>query len=252
MEGKDEIMSKRKKNRTDKRIRSDPIKIATEIKQELRGILRRIDELKMPFTPEFVESRPDGNRFRIRHATSYERIHEDICTLAGMVWHLKDRIGRWFSATGRQVEPSLEDLAASNTALCVCADLIDSKKHGGGCNRSGHSPKLNGLKLAPNGPVQFRYDGALKVAEIHVPSDDPIPYVVQIVSAEGHVFADDNDVPINAIDLICTAFDCWNQLLAQTMLLSDSNPEDSKLFKMLNRFKERQFPVFQSDLIPTL
>jgi hypothetical protein len=240
----------KKKKKPDKRMRSNPEVIANEIKQELRGILRRIDELKSPFKPSLVPvAEGEVARYRLWGATSVERIHEDLCTLAGMVWHLKDRLSRWLTTSKLSSSPSIEEIANGNLPLTVCADLIDSKKHGGGCNRSGLLPKLAGLQFKPNGPIGMRYDGVMQLGEFNLPTDEPVSYTVQIVNGNGEIFADMDGNITNAIDIICLAFDYWADIVLKSPLLLSSVPRDAKLKKMLYQFKKRDFPVFQSDLV---
>jgi hypothetical protein len=152
---------KKPRNRQ-KRERVNAAEMAAEIRKELRGILRRMDELRRPMPVELVEGVPEGEpRYLLRKASAYEAIQEDVITLAGMVWHLKDRLKRWMADSGLECQPSIEDLAAAHKAMLICGDLIDSKKHGGGSNRSGYSPQVGGISFRPGGVMALRYDGAL-------------------------------------------------------------------------------------------
>jgi hypothetical protein len=174
---------------------------------------------------------------------AHEAIIEDVIGLAGMVWHLKDRLNRWFSATGKTYEPSIEEIAETDKPLLVCGDLIDSKKHGGGSNRSGFAPKVGNIGFNPGGQMGIKYDGALKLADIRVSKPDPIPFTAEILSGdEQYTFGP-------AIEVISKAFENWRRVIDDSDLLGGSDPESRELRRLLERFENGQMPIFQSELI---
>src|SRR4051812_14865928 len=107
-------MSKKPRNRQPReRVSADDM--AAEIRRELRGILRRMDDMRRPMLVELVDGIPEGEpRYRLRKASAYEAIQEDVITLAGMVWHLKDRIKRWMTAAQLACTPTVEEMAERN------------------------------------------------------------------------------------------------------------------------------------------
>lgn len=236
-------MSRKPRNRQP-RERVSAAEMATEIRKELRGILRRMDDLRRPMAVELVAGVPEGEpRYLLRKASAYEAIQEDVITLAGMVWHLKDRLKRWMAASQLACSPTIEELAERNKPLLVCADLIDSKKHGGGSNRSGYAPRVGGISFRPNGVMAIRYDGALKAGDIRVINADPIPYTVEIVTGDGKgTFGP-------AIDVICNAFEQWRVVVGNIDLLGGSDAESVQLRRLLDRFKNGQTPYFYSELV---
>jgi len=226
------------------RMRVNADEMAAEIRSELRSILRRMDDLRRPMPVELVEGVPEGEpRYLLRKGAAYESIQEDVITLAGMVWHLKDRLKRWMAASGLECSPTIEEMAAAHKPMLICGDLIDSKKHGGGCNRSGYAPKVDGIGFRPNGLMAMKYDGALKAGEILVMNPDPIPYTVEIVSGVC------NATFGPAIDLICNAFEQWCDLIDKADLLGGGDGESVQLRRLLQRFKNGTTPYFHSELI---
>ncbi len=241
-------MSKKQKRRNNQpRVRVNADEMATEIRKELRGIFRRIDGLRRPLDVEPMEGIPEGEpRYLIRQAGHYEAIQEEVITLAGMVWHLKDRIKRWMAASCLGCSPTVEELADACMPLKVCGDLIDSKKHGGGSNGSGYSPKVSGISLPTNGLLAIRYDGGLKAGEFLVTKPDPMPYTIEIVSGDGKFTFGP------AVDVICKAFEQWRVLIENLDLLGGSDGESVQLRRLFNRFEQGLTPIFRSELTSRL
>lgn len=237
-------MGKKKPRNRQPRERVNAADMAAEIRKELRGILRRVDELRRPLTPELLEGISDGEpRYLLRKAAAHEAIHEDVIALAGMVWHLKDRLKRWMAASNLECQPTIEELAAAHTPLLVCCDLIDSKKHGGSSNRSGYAPCVGGISFQPDGMTALRYDGALKASDIRVMKPNPIPYTVEIVSGDGKATFGP------AIDLICQAFEQWQVVMVKTDLLAGNDVENTQLRRLLSRLDAGLTPIFHSELV---
>jgi hypothetical protein len=234
----------KKTRKRQKRERVNATEMAAEIRKELRGILRRMDELRRPLPVELIEGIPEGEpRYLVRRASDYESIQEDVITLAGMVWHLKDRLKRWMAASGLEISPSIEELAAGCKALLICGDLIDSKKHGGGSNSSGHAPRVGGISFQPGGMMALRYDGALKAGEFLVTNPEPIPYTIEIVAGDGQgTFGP-------AIEVICQAFEQWRMVIVNADLLGGSDAESVQLRRLLKRFEKGESPIFHSELV---
>ena len=240
-------MAKRKSRNRQPRERVNAAGMAGEIRRELRGILRRMDELRRPMTPELVEGVPEGEpRYVLRKAAAHEAIQEEVIALAGMVWHLKDRLKRWMTASNLECRPTIEDLAAAHKPLLICCDLIDSKKHGGGSNRSGYAPQVGGFSFRPGGEIALRYDGALKAGEIRVMKPDPIPYTVEIATGDGTATFGP------AIDVITSAFEQWRVVIDKVDLLGGSDVESVELRRLLNRFEKGLTPIFYSELVGSL
>jgi hypothetical protein len=215
-----------------------------EIRAELRGILRRMDELRRPMTPELAIDPSEAELpYVLRRMASHEAIQEDVISLAGMVWHLKDRLNRWMSAVGKTCVPSIEEIAAAQKPLLICGDLIDSKKHGGGSNRSGFAPQVGEIGFSQDGRIGFRYDGALKLSDIRLEKPTPIPFTVDIVSGDGQFTFGP------AVDLISKAFENWRILIEVTGLLGGGDPESQELRRLLERFEKGATPIFHSKLI---
>ncbi len=235
-------MGKKKKSRAvHPRQKINIDQMAAEIRKELRGILRRIDNLRCPLTPRLVESRPEGEpRYYLEKASTVEAIEEEVITLAGMVWHLKDRLNRWMSAAMLTSIPTVEEMANSEVLLQICGDLIDSKKHGGGTNRSGYAPQVGGFSFYPNGQIALRYDGALRMGEFFVETAKPIPFDIRIQTGDGSGHFG------SAVDLITKAFDIWKRLIEKTDLLAGDNPENTELRRLLQRFEKGEYPIFKS------
>lgn len=235
---------KNKSRNRQPRERVNPTDMAAEIRRELRAILRGMDRLREPMSPELVKDIPESEpRYLLRKLGAYESIQDDVIALAGMVWHLKDRLKRWMAASNLGCSPTIEELAAAHKCLLICCDLVDSKKHGGASNRSGYAPRVRSVGFRPDGVIGLRYDGALKAGEICVMKPDPIAYTVEIVTADGQgTFGP-------AIDVICKAFEQWRVVIVNTGLLGGSDRESVELRRLLARFEKGIIPVFQSELV---
>jgi hypothetical protein len=161
--------------------------------------------------------------------------------LAGSVWHLRDKIARWLSAVNKKCVPSLGDLANDNIALRICGDLIDSKKHGAGCNKSGFAPTVGAVALKLSGTVGMKYDGAIAVDEILVTRPDPIEYTVEIVSHDGKTG--------DALELIRKAMSPWCEVLKKAEFLESRDSRTTKLKEMFDRFEQGVYPIVTSSLV---
>lgn len=252
-------MAKKKPNPTQKpnAPKQTPAEIAEGIRCELRSIVTQWDDLRQPFN-RFIElpDAPDGQpRYILDGARSAEEIQERLLRFAGTVWQLKDRLILWFSARPKiefwemdqgkkkfkyaTAKDGIEKPAARFLPLMICADLFNQKKHGENKNRSGYSPRLNGVQFdfsgLPKGTWQgFKYDGASKRNEMALSVRHPVPYVVPVVSHdEEYGFG-------HAVDVIVKAFSHWLPLLL-TQIGSDllpNNPEGRYLVDGLRMMQQ--------------
>ena len=132
-----------------------PATIATEIRSELRSILRQREELYRPID-RFAENpnRPIGRpRFHVlfgneppgeitglqiglKKLNIYDELMaEAVTSYAKSVWHLKDRLKQWVATQG--MAEDIEAWAETSSNMMVTADLANYKKHGENRNRSG-------------------------------------------------------------------------------------------------------------------
>ena len=222
-------------------------RIATEIRQELRGIIRKYSELREPlrrFERDVMKSlgdtcwylvtgrqairQIDGLKMRVGSVCfPDESIQDEVIHFAQAVWQLKDRLRQYKRAT--QVELDPESFARQHTNLMVCADLANYKKHGGHENRSGLNPQLGLVEFdtSQSGLVEFCYEGAMKRGQLAVTERKPIPYRVDIIINDGPVVLGD------AVRVIYDAFRSWLPLLQQLGVLKGDNPESKALLKLL-------------------
>jgi len=238
-------MVKSKKTKYPPRKRVDSSEMAAEIRRELRGILRRLDDLRRPMIPELAadHAERDDLQYVLPRLAAHEAIIEDVITLAGMVWHLKDRLKRWLAASDLACSPTIEEIAASQKPLLICGDLIDSKKHGGGSNRSGFAPTVGNISFNPGGQIGLKYDGALKVADFRVSNQTPIPFTVEIVSGDSqYTFGP-------AVTVISKAFENWRNVINATDLLDGTGTECCELRRLLERFERGLTPIFYSEVV---
>jgi hypothetical protein len=237
-------MSKKQRRGQQPRERANPDDMASEIRTELRGIFRRMDELCRPIVPELVEGVLEGEpRYSLRKMAAHESIQEEVIALAGIIWHLKDRLKRWISAAKIDCQPAIEEIAAADSALLICGDLIDSKKHGGRSNRSGYAPCVGEIGIRPNGKMGIKYDGALKLSEIRVMNPDPVSFTVEIITGDG------KGTLGPAMDVVRKAFEPWRVVIDELDLLGASDGESVQLRRLMDRFKNGLIPICRSQLI---
>src|SRR5579872_1060672 len=125
--------------------------IKNEILVELRNIIQYRKELLQP-----------------TDSLNYEDIHKKILSFAGAAYHFNERLAAWCRKRGVIADPTLHQFAESNTALLVCGDLFNAKKHGSCGNKSNLSPMLSpGMSLQSAGkPLSISYDGQMKTGTI--------------------------------------------------------------------------------------
>jgi hypothetical protein len=180
--------------------------VASEIRAELRSILRQRDDLHRPLDWfGLAEFKPVGvpryyvlfdhnprlvvtglrlggvGSLRLRD----ERILDRIFEYAKSVWHLKDRLKLWVKAKGFAID--VEAAANKSRNLLICADLANWKKHGENKNRSGLAPRIDYVTFdtSRSGGVELYFDGASKHQELLVANDVPIPFRAEAVSGNG-------------------------------------------------------------------
>ena len=222
-------------------------KVATEIRTELRSILRQRDDLRKPLEVfGEVQSRPDNvPRYYVMFdlnprlvveglrlggcggiSLPDERIIDKVFEFAKGVWHLKDRLKLWAKASGFAID--IEAEAAKDRDLMACADLANWKKHGKNRNRSNRDPKIGNVRFdtSKSGGIEIYYDGATKRQEVLVVNPVPIPFSVEVVDQDGATLG-------NAIDLIERAFSAWLPIINTLGILSGMDRENEHLRTML-------------------
>lgn len=222
-------------------------KIASEIRSELRSILRLRRDLYAPLQRFEPLADPSGGiRYYVLFDTNPrktvqgiklgglkqislpdEPILDRVLEFAKAVWHLKDRLHQFARATNQQVE--LDAVANQSTNLLVVADLANRKKHGRSENRSKLDPHLDlvAFDTSRSGPIEFYYDGAMKEKELIVTNPVPIPFTVDILAQEG------NTVLGDARQIINNALLDWLPMVQQLGILSAYDPETTALCAIL-------------------
>jgi hypothetical protein len=233
--------------RTRAAIEREPDDIARDIRSELRSILRLRRDLYAPLRRFEPIADPDsGTRYYVLFDTHPrkairglklggltqlrlpdERICDRVLEFAKAVWHLKDRLHRFAKTTGQLAD--LEGIADKSTALRVCADLANQKKHGRSENRSNLNPCLDLVVFdtSKNGSVELYYDGAMKDKEVIVANPNPIPYTVDVlINGDSTVLGD-------ARQIIDNGLTDWLPVVQQLGLLSAADPETNALRTIL-------------------
>jgi hypothetical protein len=220
--------------------------ILDELRIEIRSIHRQWDSLRQPLKAiDMGDKTPEGTpRFRINAMNAYEEILDQYLRLSGSIWQLKDRFKLLFELaklslgevdkSGRRIAVTIEQYAAKSLNLMICADLTNEKKHGENKNRSGFSPRLNGVQLMPpSGRLSgISYDGASKMGVICVPQQSEIPYQVEVVSGDGQYSFG------TAIVLAARGFAYWIPLIRQLMRLESDHPEWAPIVPMLDSVEQ--------------
>lgn len=224
--------------------------VATEIRGELRSILRQHNDLCKPLE-RFgeVESRPhDVPRYYVLFdqnprlvvsglrlggsgelSLPDERITDRVFEFAKSVWHLKDRLKLW--AEAQFLSFNVEAKAAKCQPLLICADLANWKKHGENKNRSRFDPRIEIVTFdtSRSGGIELYFDGATKHRELLVTHPVPIPYRVDVIANGG------NSHLGNGVDLIDKAFSEWLPMIQTLGVLSATDRES-------NYLRQRLFP----------
>jgi hypothetical protein len=219
-------------------------RIATEIRSELRSILRQRTELRKPLDWfGEVESRPpDIPRYYVLFdqnprlvvsglrlggsgeiSLPDERIVDRVFEFAKSVWHLKDRLKLWVAAQGLRF--NVEAHAKQCHDLLICADLANWKKHGENGNRSQVNPCVETVKFdtSKSGAIEIYYDGATKHQELLVTNPVPIPYQVDVV------INDDKRNIGNVVDVLDRGFSGWFPIIQTLGILSANDRESEHL-----------------------
>lgn len=222
--------------------------IASEVRAELRSILRQRQDLHQPLQWfGLIESRAEGEpRYYVlfdqnprlivkgmriggvgKLELCDERIIDRAFEFAKSVWQLKDRLKMWVNAQG--AGPNIEEIASKSRHLLICADLANWKKHGANKNRSGLNPRIANVifDTSRNGAVELYMDGATKHQELLVAKDVPIRFTVEVKGGEEALQLGD------ATKLIWQAFQDWLPVIEATGVLSDTNPESAYLQQLL-------------------
>ena len=222
-------------------------RLAADIRSELRGILRQLDDLRQPLSrferlphpkdgqPEYYvhfDDRPrrqiTGLRFRSNNvALPDERIGNMFLSAAEALWHLKDRIHQWCKLTC--VQSNVEAHAKQSPELLVCADLANWKKHGRHGNRSGKEPRLGLVEFdtSQSGIIELFYEGATKEKELLVSDPTPLPFAASVLSR-----GQESEIG-DAMAILLAALDHWKPLIVKVGLLDEDDRESSALRKMM-------------------
>jgi hypothetical protein len=217
-------------------------KIASEIRVELRSILRQLDDLRKPIRKfdKLPHSRPGqpsyyvhfgGHSHRIinggRRFSSLglpdERITDAVLSLAMSVWHLKDRLHQWKKASA--LKEDVEGYAKTCMELLVCADLANWKKHGCSGTKSGCNPRLGVVHFdtSRSGVTGLFYNGANKTKELLVTNPVPIPFEIPVLKGN------EEETLGTAAVLIAKAFEHWKPLIKRIGVLDSQDRESMAL-----------------------
>jgi hypothetical protein len=221
-------------------------KLASEIKIELRSIIRQWDKLHKPLRCSEKINAPKGSpSYRIEEAHSYEELQELVLRFAGSVWHLKDRLKLWVEAkglvlretasNGKKEKTSIEAIAKKSPNLLLCADLYNTKKHSElDGPRTKYTPILNGVSLdtSKSGVIGIKYDGKeSKTGDIVTTNPEPVPWHIEILSGDGkYCFGD-------AVVVVTRGFGYWIPIIRQLGILDDE-PESTWIANNLCRIEE--------------
>lgn len=231
------------------------ITIASEIRVELRSILRQLRDLRTPIQrferdttrgadqPQYYvmfDMQPrlsiTGLRLRTRMMSlPDERIIDSVLELAKSIWHLKDRLQQWVKVGSPLVRRGLdrsgiETWAKQSLDLLVCCDLANEKKHGGNENRSRQHPTVGQVEFdtSDSGIIEYYCDGATGTKELIVSNPVPIQFAVPVNSST------EKKVIGEAIDIMERAFKHWVELIRRLGLLDSSDPESLALRRLLH------------------
>ncbi|NIA22501.1 MAG: hypothetical protein GWP05_11190 [Anaerolineaceae bacterium] len=222
-------------------------KIASDIRVELRSILRQLEDLCRPIArferlsnpevgqPEWYVHFDDRPRRRI-HGMRFrsgsvelpdERITDAVLSLAESVWHLKDRLRQWTKA--RCLPDSVENHAKLSPELLICADLANWKKHGRHKDRSGQNPRLGLVRFdtSRSGAIEFFWQGATKDKELLVTDRVPLSFTVPVEAGE------DGGELGDAVTLLAKAMDHWKPLIDQLGVLDDGDRESAAMRELM-------------------
>jgi hypothetical protein len=231
-----------------------PQTIASEIRVELRSILRQLHDLRAPirrFERDLRRGTADpqyyvmfdmhprlsitGLRLRTKMMSlPDERIIDAVLEVAKSVWHLKDRLQQWVRvcsplARHGMDRDGIESWAKQSTNLLVCSDLANEKKHGRNENRSGKRPIVAQVEFdtSKSGTIEYYCDGAIGTKELIVENPVPIAFRVPVTSQV------DNAIIGEAIEMIQRAFQHWMPLIQKLGLLDLSDPQTLALRSLL-------------------
>ncbi len=222
-------------------------KVASEIRVELRSIIRQIEDARSPVSQFWLdESPPEGGpRFYVMFDSRPrkpirglkcsvlslklpdERITDAYFSLAKSIWQLKDRLRLWVKANSLAI--NIETEANGCKFLQMCADLANWKKHGKNDNRSGMNPIMDLVTFdtSKSGSVEFFYEGNTKYKELIVSNPVSIPYRIDITNGtNGQVIG-------NALDIMITGFRSWFHVIHSIKVLEGGNPEAEHLRSIL-------------------
>jgi hypothetical protein len=223
--------------------------IGSEIRAELRSILRQQDDLRRPLEsfgevldrnagePRYYvlfDQNPrlviNGVRFGGSKLLNLpdERILDRALEYAKSVWQLKDRLKLWVKANALPIDVEAEGRKSPD--LCICADLANWKKHGENkYKRSGVDPRVNLVTFdtSQNGGLEIYYDGATKRQELLVTIPSPIPYWVEVVGNGGQVKLG------KAVEIIDRGFADWLPAINSMGGLTGNDRENEYLRKRL-------------------
>ncbi len=220
--------------------------LVSEIKKELRSIIRQWNKLHKPLRCSEKVNVPEGAPcYRIEGAQSYEELHELLLRFAGSVWQLKDRLKLLVKAkglelretvsNGKQARTSIEKMVTKSPNLLLCADLYNTKKHGKlNHPRTNFSPILNGISFdtSKSGVIGINYDGqASRTGDIVATNPEPVSCRIEILSGDGkNCFGD-------AVVVITRGFGYWIPVIRQLGVLGDE-PESRWIADNLCRIEE--------------
>jgi hypothetical protein len=226
-----------------------PAEIATEVRAELRSILRARRDLYTPID-RFEPIAESGAQTRYYVLFDLHRripiqglkfgglkqlklpdegIHDRVLELAKAIWHLKDRLHQYARAINRNVAE--EALAQQDLNLLVCADLANKSKHGRNENRSKLNPHLDLVTFDTSncGSIELYYDGAMKEKELIVGNPVPIPFHVDVLIHDGNaIFGDVREI-------LSSAMNGWLPVIQTLGVLSADDSETKALYTILFR-----------------
>ena len=234
--------------------------IASEIRVELRSILRQLKYLRTPIqrfqrdpakgddVPRFhamfdLQQRESIFGLRLGECNKVmlpdEQIIDSILELAKSTWHLKDRLRQWTNLTSSSHgvnRAAVEEWAKKSPELLICCDLTNEKKHGDNENRSGCKPTLAEVEFdtSQSGQIEYYCDRAIGAKELVVSNPVPITYRIPVWPDGGR------EVPIGeAIEIIERAMKHWVPLVRKLGLLDMVDPETLALRQALNDLMTR-------------
>ena len=235
-----------------------PESIASEIRVELRSILRQLRDLRTPIQrferdrnkgpndPQYyvmfdMQPRMSITGLRLRTkmmSLPDERIIDDVLDLAKSVWHLKDRLQQWVKVASPSARhgvdrEGIEVWAKQSSELLLCSDLANEKKHGGCENRSRKRPSVAQVEFdtSASGVVEYFCDGAIGTKELIVSNPVPIGYRIPVTSRV------DNAAVGDAVQIIEQAFLHWLPLIRRIGVLDLTDPQTLALRSALSHLE---------------